>query len=83
VQPLFANDRIAAYRRRWRGEEAVVILNTTELPRRVRIPMRLPERAILTDALSGDAFEVEGGAITFEPMAPRASWMLERARTRR
>jgi cyclomaltodextrinase / maltogenic alpha-amylase / neopullulanase len=77
VQPLFANDRIAAYRRRWRGAEALVILNTTELPRRVRIPVWLPEGAILTDALSGDAFEVEGGAVTFEPMAPRRSWVLQ------
>lgn len=79
VTPAFGNDRVACYVREWSGEVALVILNATELPRDLDMPVPFPAGTRLTDLISGECFQVEEGVIRFEPLQPKSAMILVRS----
>ncbi len=77
--PAFGNDRVASYAREFDGEVSLVILNATELPRDLDMPVPFSAGMRFTDLIGGDCFEVEEGVIRFEPLRPKSAMILVRS----
>lgn len=76
VGTAFANDRVYAYYRELDDTRALVVLNNTSVDRTLAMPVDFPEGTRLREALTGDAFEVEGGRLRFRPLRARRAYVL-------
>ena len=77
VELAFSNDRIVCYYRTWEAQRELIVLNNSRVPRRLSIPVKFPEGAIVKDGLCGDTIRVVDGKICFERMTPRRGWVLQ------
>jgi cyclomaltodextrinase len=70
--------RLFAFLREGRGERVLVVLNSGNRSRSLRLPVRdlFSDGARLTDALSGRTFQVAGGSVALDDIPPRGALIL-------
>jgi cyclomaltodextrinase len=76
LEAVFASDRVYAYSRSLDGENALVVLNNSLLPRAVTVIAGFPDGTVLEDTLSGRGFAVCHGHLEFAPLEPRTPLVL-------
>lgn len=76
VVPRYGNDRVACYERVGEGERLLVVLNVSEVARRVRVPVGSDPEGAMRDLVCGGRFEVHGGEVDLGILAARRALVL-------
>lgn len=72
----WGNDRVASFERELDGERILVVINASEVARRLEVPVELADGTVLVDLLSGGEVAVIGGRLDLRQAAPLSSLVL-------